>query len=296
MFATKATSDKIGTISTGPSDEHLPLTMEINKLSNSDVAYLCSSENPYRQIISSIQGGAKVIKLSDEVAVKFGFSVTEDEANNQRVACGIVDSSIVRIPEVHRFFVAEGYGYLVMEYVNGKSVESFPDDLVVDKILHILAHFDSIQHDTPGALGGGPSRGRLWSEYHRFRPHSVHDVEAYYNEKQSGFATLDLKDARTVLCHMDLAKRNIAQNADGDWYLLDWASAGFYPRIFEICAMRLNTADSLGAMLLARLEKPTDLEEEQAGVIQFVALFSQRCIWCVRVHVSRWLPALIQFL
>lgn len=39
------------------------------------------------------------------------------------------------------------------------------------------------------------------------------------------------------MCHLDIAPRNLLYLADGSVCLLDWATAGFYPRFFEVCVL-----------------------------------------------------------
>lgn len=53
--------------------------------------------------------------------MKFGFLLSEDEARNQMKAYEILDPGIIRIPRVYRYFTdSQGYGYLVMDYMEGE--------------------------------------------------------------------------------------------------------------------------------------------------------------------------------
>lgn len=61
-----------------------------------------------------------------------------------------------------------------------------------------------------------------------------------------------------VLCHLDLAPRNIIKLEDGSLCLLDWASAGFYPRFFEACLLRIME-HSHGDYEIALLDRITKL-------------------------------------
>jgi len=87
----------------------------------------------------------------------------------------------------------------------------------------------------------------------------------------------DLTDTEIVLCHLDATPRNILLKGDSVW-LLDWASAGFYPRAFEYCAIRLNCGingqDSAYAIMLedaiSAIEDLTSLERRQALLMQKV--------------------------
>lgn len=57
--------------------------------------------------------------------VKFGVSVKKDEATNQQAAYNLINHRIIRVPRVYRFFNdSNGLGYLVMEYVAGRVIDS----------------------------------------------------------------------------------------------------------------------------------------------------------------------------
>jgi hypothetical protein len=100
--------------------------MTLNPLNHED---LCDSEivqhcaDPHRQLVGASK---KVVRLSDDTVVKFGWNVTAEEASNQRRAFELLDRNIVRVPQVYRYFSqnnGQGWpksGYIVMEYIRGK--------------------------------------------------------------------------------------------------------------------------------------------------------------------------------
>jgi thiamine kinase-like enzyme len=55
---------------------------------------------------------------------------------------------------------------------------------------------------------------------------------------------LDLSKYDLIFCHLDLADRNVLFMDDDRICIIDWESAGFFPQIFEICALRLNARKS----------------------------------------------------
>ena len=66
------------------------------------------------------------------------------------------------------------------------------------------------------------------------------DVERYFNSRLvNGSSQLDFGKYSAVLCHLDVAPRNILWQEDGSICLLDWEYAGFYLRVLEICAQRV---------------------------------------------------------
>lgn len=113
---------------------------------------------------------------------------------------------------------------------------------LIRRIADILAYLTSIRGSTPGPLGGGASCGILWSE-HSEEPHlhSVQDMEEWFNRRLTRQdPRLTFSESELVLCHLDIAPRNFLLLQDGSICLLDWASAGFYPRVFEGCVLRIT--------------------------------------------------------
>ncbi|KAH7350660.1 hypothetical protein BKA65DRAFT_535790 [Rhexocercosporidium sp. MPI-PUGE-AT-0058] len=73
-----------------------------------------------------------------------------------------------------------------------------------------------------------------------------------------------------VLCHLDLAPRNLVWLADGSVSILDWSSAGFYPRFFEVCMLKIMECahGSYELDLIERMVKLTEDEENQMKLLQ----------------------------
>jgi thiamine kinase-like enzyme len=112
--------------------------------------------------------------------------------------------------------------------------------------------------------------------------HRLPDVEA----------KLALEKYPLVLCHLDLAPRNMIRLEDGSLCLLDWKSAGFYPRFFEVCILSIAeyTHGQYELDLISWMAELTEDEEAQMSLLKrsmhngmkytFVSLFlsaSYRC-------------------
>lgn len=193
------------------------------------------------EILCAISGGTSVVKISDHAVIKFGQGITEDEWLIHKKAFDMIDRRRIRVPQPYRYFARDEIGYLVMEYLDGKPVNPL-DSSYSTAVSAIFSHLWEISCDTPGSLSGGASRGVLWSDYHDFVPRATSDLEAYFNVRLPSIVEtrLDLSTLKFVLCHGDLAARNILTLHDGSICLIDWATAGFYPRIFDICSLQVN--------------------------------------------------------
>lgn len=65
---------------------------------------------------------------------------------------------------------------------------------------------------------------------------SLVGMEMWFNSRRFAHnPKLTLQGCEPVLRHIDIAPRNILQE-DGSLCLVDWASAGYYPRLSEFCA------------------------------------------------------------
>ncbi|KAF1955281.1 hypothetical protein CC80DRAFT_356205, partial [Byssothecium circinans] len=189
--------------------------------------------------------GNKVIPISDKAVVKYGRGVKIEEFNNLEQAYHLLDPSIVRVPQPYRFFEDDDIGYLVMIYMKGNIIEEITDPFHISQIGRALRHFSSFQSTRPGPLGGGISRGLLWGEgtTPEYSLHgSVENLEHWFNRrlKHNGLC-LSFKECDFVLCHLDIAPRNMLwlPGESTSLAIVDWASAGYYPRMFEWCLLNI---------------------------------------------------------
>ncbi|KAK0111645.1 hypothetical protein ONS95_001989 [Cadophora gregata] len=249
------------------------MTLPNSSLSHSDIIQRC--HHPDRQIIGGLTYGDLVIKLSEELVVKFGPGVSVAEADNQRAAFSLLDNSIVRVPRVVDFFTStdRGYtkGYLVMEYIHGDITDSVSvTSKQIDQLVKILTYFSTVQCQRPGPLlKPGVSFGLLWEENGKPIFESVQEMERWLNFRLKGDESkLELGRFPLVLCHLDLALRNIVWMKDDTVCLLDWASAGFYPRFFEISLLFMAGPEGYETTLIDRMEKLTDVEEAQMALLE----------------------------
>lgn len=207
--------------------------MSSHDYSNSALISFCRSCSE-TQLIGGSKYGSRVIKVSDDLVVKFGPGISSHEAFNQMKARELVDARIVQIPRVHRFCTDNsGWGYILMDIVKGEMIDSISEHHV-EKIASVLQHFSSITANRPGSLSGGPSTGILWPDTNDLTITDVSQIEEWFNSRLfEGQGRVTFQPCDLVLCHLDIVPRNIIWTGNDNICLLDWASAGLYPRIFE---------------------------------------------------------------
>lgn len=237
---------------TGPNQPWESTTAALNRREPSSN----NVENPARtELISSAPFNDinLVIKLTSNIAVKFGIGVTAAEAEAQAYASRNLDPAVVKVPSVIQFFsrpVGELWttGYLVMDLVEGTPLDDLPavgSLKLVDRIKRVVQHVHSIGGgDRPSPLDSSHAQGLLWSEYGSIQRFDTRaDLQRYLDLRlnyRKSKETIDVTNMPLSLCHLDIALRNIVIGSDGSIHLLDWGCAGFYPPIFETWAVRLE--------------------------------------------------------
>lgn len=235
-----------------------------------DILQWC--QDPHRRIIGGSTGGTQVIRVGHQFAVKFG-DVFPEEADNQRKAYDLLDKKVVRVPRVYCFFARKGVGYLLMEYIEGSRDDGIDDSDRADIVAKVVDYLGTLQGTHPGPFAGGASRGLLWPEAEDITFDTVDYLESYLNSRLIDCQDkLNLVETSLVACHLDVAPRNILWLEDGSICLLDWASAGYYPRFFEFCALRVNTGDNgrdlrFTQQLMKAMKPLTKMEVHQQDLV-----------------------------
>jgi hypothetical protein len=103
----------------------------------------------------------KVAFITDSVVVKYGSRVQLWEAQNMHHVASLPH---MRVPKVFDAWETEEIGYIVMEYIDGRSLRDIWPVIPLDQRLDIYRQTQSMievlrQHklSQPGPIGGGPS-------------------------------------------------------------------------------------------------------------------------------------------
>ncbi|KFY28443.1 hypothetical protein V491_00456 [Pseudogymnoascus sp. VKM F-3775] len=239
-------------------------TWDVHTATEDMLIELCHQTGKLNGIIGGYKGAIRVIKLSNDIAVKIGRSVTAAEARTQEFAYENVNPSIVHVPRVHRFFEQDcdsqwgsSEGYLFMEYVPGRTLADLDLDVrddIVPSVAQIISYLGQIEipndlsYAVPGPIGGGSPKGYLWGEDGAGTTFTcVSDLNAWLNKRLAlQKKSIDLYDSLLVLCHLDLAQRNMILKEENTISLVDWGCAGLYPRFYETLTLPcLSPLDAL---------------------------------------------------
>lgn len=134
----------------------------------------------------------------------------------------IAENTNIPIPKLHCCFEDDDAVYLIMEYVEGVTMNDLSDEnrCIVEK--ELAEHLETL-HNLRSHILGGPS-GLVLPPY-RVTLQSPRDT---WSLRASG-------SEEFVFCHNDLSQQNIIVNPQSLKILaiIDWEYAGFYPEFFD---------------------------------------------------------------
>ncbi|KAJ5102268.1 Aminoglycoside phosphotransferase [Penicillium alfredii] len=201
-------------------------------------------------------GSTTVVRLSQHLIMKGGGSVLPCESESLNL---IASKTGIRAPRVHRSFQVQDEtqyfgtrGYIVMDFIEGQPLDECWGSLSYDNQRHvatqiadIIEEMQSIVISQPGPLGGGPCRGRFFTDYSAGPFEDTAALEGWFNHKLEicklvNQAPKDIPSFRFttfVLTHQDISPRNLILDRNGKVWLIDWAHSGAYPPVFESAAL-----------------------------------------------------------
>lgn len=151
-----------------------------------------------------------------------------------------------------------------MEFIKGKVIDPLEDISAIEKIAGVLDYFATLRHSIPGSLSGGFCRGLLFPETEDLVFDSLDGMEKWFNSRLFAHnLKLTLQGCELVFCHLDIVPRNILWQENRSLCLVDWASAGYYPRLFEFCSQWIieGKDGSFNSLLLNSMKPLSDQED-----------------------------------
>jgi hypothetical protein len=142
--------------------------MDLNVTTATEDALIkfCIQRGERDALVAGIHG-AIVVKVTDHIVVKWGWTVTAAEAAMHDFAYKNLNHDIVRVPQVYRFIQDEsGRGYLFMEYIYGQTLANIDINLhkeIIFRVAEIVEHLGQIQapEQKPGPIGDTVALGDI---------------------------------------------------------------------------------------------------------------------------------------
>jgi hypothetical protein len=169
----------------------------------------------------------------------------------------------VRVPAAKRIVTSNGSAYLIMERIDGVTLEEawpklgwFTTVKFALQLRWFVRLLRSLTSSTAGSLVSGECRSFYLEDRFMLPPKSSPAVIISFIQFWTCFtsirqamktATQDPAPSTTlipatpstlVFTHHDLAPRNLLLDRRGQLWVLDWDYAGWYPRYFEYAAMQ----------------------------------------------------------
>lgn len=197
--------------------------------------------------------GTRIVRITSAAVLKIGVEVRPQEALNMEYVFSHSNGHI-RVPYVYQSFTSGNLGYIVMEFVDGDSLDAIPwsertaqeRQNIVLQVTESLLQIRSLRGCQPGPVGHGDPMGGLFTVYGAGRTfETAADMEPWFNRKLGIFGTGDITGmfGDLVMSHMDICLRNLILDKAGKLWILDWAWAGFFPQVFEKASLSHKRVD-----------------------------------------------------
>lgn len=260
--------------------QHLPLVFSqpTEAPSWTDETVLNKIEDATHLEASPDEHSKKTIwKLDDHTVYKSIFEIdSDDDLDSEIVERESVEREVlamlcvqayttIPVPRLHTRVFQNEYTYAVMDFIQGERLDVLWPTLslwrklgiawtlrsYVRQLRRVLA--DEKNLIPPGPIGHIPRRCQGRQFWQHGQGGSFPDREAFFEYVRDytlGTGEVEgIPDARddeytndpVVFTHNDLTMRNVLISQDGTVWLIDWASAGFYPLYFEHIAATLAT-------------------------------------------------------
>ncbi|TFK69304.1 hypothetical protein BDN72DRAFT_619183 [Pluteus cervinus] len=211
--------------------------------------------------------------------VKFGRTITMDEAQTQNYVAGVLNcnpDATVRVPCVYLAFQWGRFGYMVMEYIHGKMCDDSDADLVAAAVQSLI----DIKSPTlePGPVGGGIIHHPFFIDRTAsIRYDSVKQLEDHINgilckTKRSERVRFkpEVASYGLRLCPADLNTANFMKDEGDRIVALDFGATCFLPPSFF--ALVLYNGDTNLTQLIAKKVKYPESTEVNAMLAASFAL------------------------
>lgn len=139
-----------------------------------------------------------------------------------------------------------------MDYILGQPLDECWNSLsrdtqgrIASQVAGMIQEMQSFELQNPGPIGGGPCRGRFFTDYSAGPFMDTVEMEAWFNHKldicksvqQAAKEIPPFHFTKFVLTHQDISPRNLILDQHEQVWLIDWAYSGAYPSSFESAAL-----------------------------------------------------------
>ncbi|KAI5289141.1 hypothetical protein KEM54_004325 [Ascosphaera aggregata] len=231
-----------------------------------------------------------VMRISQKLVLKYGKGVLESEAKMlQLIERKKLD---IKYPRIHRASTLDEdkshwgtCGYIVMDYIEGERLDDnwvfFPrreQERIIEQVADAVRQLQSVYIHTPGPIGGGPYRGRFFSNPGVAAFQSASEMESWFEQRLSVSKRfhqcpqdlpVNFKFDKFVLVHQHLVPENLMVDLDGNVWIVGWSNAGAYPPAFERAAIAASDGCEEYRKAILEVLPERKVEEKQLEGLRF---------------------------
>lgn len=189
-----------------------------------------------------VEGGVTICRVHRDMVLKYGHGVRLSEAQNMRF---VSEHTTIRLRAVFDAWEQasddpseeRNVGYIMMSYVEGVTlseiwsvIDSEDQTDILKQVQGYISQLHLISLETPRPIGGDISRCGLFTDHGAGPFNTVDDLEAWFNERLLVCQQFGRSQGKTpfsgrlrplVMCHLDIALRNLIMDSEGIIWLLD---------------------------------------------------------------------------
>lgn len=208
----------------------------------------CARPLPVKGLIDNTSNTARILDLGDGRLVKYGTQVSISEAMAMHY---VRQNTTIPVPKVHMAFRSGTLSYIVMDIIEGDTLDNAGRTLSEERLHHIaiqladyICQLSNLEGSrvtrTMGSWPSGPYNNLFFDPRPVREFRFMEEFHAYWIRRLGNSTDLPqtlcaatVQNVRSVLTHGDLSPRNILVRDGQIVGVLDWETFGWYPDFWE---------------------------------------------------------------
>lgn len=214
--------------------------------------------------------GSTIVKINSKLVVKYGKRVKEEEANIMKY---LKENTSVPVPDVKKVYKKDNITYIVMEYIEGKTLEEIILNLdnesfekIIKEIKKYLNEIRNIKGNKLGSINNKPYDNCLFQDpkptkmflnIEQFNDYWINKVKNIMPDHHIlAIKNVIPNNRGIVFSHGDLTTKNIIIKDNKIVSIIDWELAGLYPESWEYFRMLSYPDDEKWHSNINKIIKP----------------------------------------
>lgn len=183
------------------------------------------------------------IEIHNNTVSKYGKRVNLNEAETIKF---IKENTTIPVPNILEYYTKDGKNYIVMDRIDGKTLESELSNLNAEELENILLELKgyvnqmrNITSSYIGSIHNKPLNDVLFQggPFYSEQEFNQHMIDKFKDILRGHYHTILAKmlknNHKIVFTHADINPRNILIKNNKIIGIIDWEFSGFYPEYWE---------------------------------------------------------------